>query len=301
MPVIKIDRLLIFGQVQLTTQALELLLEEGIDVSFLTGNGRLRGQLLASTSKNIILRLAQYERAQDEHFQVMTARDIVQSKIANGRALLLRSSRNHPEYDCSKEIAVMDSIQHSLGRYKSVPRLMGCEGVASAAYFRAYGKFFRRELQFSERSRRPPKDPVNALLSLGYTMLTNELMGLVVAHGLDPYLGFLHGIVYGRPSLALDMVEEFRHPLIDRITLNLINNQVLESEDFVRTDEGGFIMQPASLKRYFEFYEKQLREPVGRKKDGSQENCRDIFKRQVRKMAVAIKNGTPYRPYKFEG
>lgn len=300
-PVIKIDRLLVFGQVQLTTQAIELLLEEGIDVSFLSASGRLRGQLMAAVSKNNILRLSQYERANNEQFLVMTARSIVQGKILNGRALLRRYSRNHPESEYTKELEIIESVLDGLLRYKSVARLMGCEGVASAAYFRAFGRMFRRDLQFAERSRRPPKDPVNALLSLGYTMLTNEILSLVVAHGLDPYLGFLHGIVYGRPSLALDLVEEFRHPVIDRMTLNLINNKVLESGDFVKTDEGGFVLQPASLRRYFEFYENRMHEPEGRKKSGVTETIRDIARGQVRKMASAIKNGTHYAPYRFEG
>lgn len=93
---------------------------------------------------------------------------------------------------------------------------MGAEGIATATYFRAFGKMFRKGLQFEHRTRRPPKDPVNAVLSFGYTLLTNEMFSLVTAHGMDPYIGNLHGISYGRPSLALDLVEEFRHSFIDR-------------------------------------------------------------------------------------
>ena len=300
MPVIKIDRVLIFGQVQLTTQALDLLLEEGIDVGFLSVNGRLRGQLLAAASKNNILRLAQYERVTDPEYQAMMAREIVRGKLLNGRSLLQRYARNYPEMETDKELVIIEEMLGRLERQKNVERILGCEGIATAAYFRVFGKMFRRDLQFSERSRRPPKDPVNALLSLGYTMLTNELFGLITAHGLDPYMGFLHGIVYGRPSLALDIVEEFRHPVVDRMTLNLVNNQILEMKDFVKNEDGGMILQPEALRRYFQFYEQRMREPLARKRSAETISIRDILRQQVQKMARAIKQGVRYKPNLFE-
>lgn len=299
-PVIKIDRVLVFGQVQLTTQALDLLLEEGIDVGFLSTNGRLRGQLLAAASKNNILRLAQYERVTDTEYPARTAREIVRGKLMNGLALIRRYARNYPEIDAGKEIKTIEEMLQRLGRQKNVAHILGCEGIATAAYFRIFGRMFRRELQFSERSRRPPRDPINALLSLGYTMLTNELFGLITAHGLDPYMGFLHGIVYGRPSLALDIVEEFRHPVVDRMTLNLINNQVLELKDFVKSEEGGFILQNEALRRYFEFYEQRMREPVVRKKSGGAMTLRDLLRHQVKRMAQVIKQGLLYKPHLFK-
>ena len=159
---------------------------------------------------------------------------------------------------------------------------------------------FRKELTFQERTRRPPKDPVNAILSLGYTMITNEILGLVIAHGLDPYIGFLHGIVYGRPSLALDLVEEFRHPVIDRLTLHLFNHNVLTSEDFSKVEQNGIYLTNDGLKKYFQFYEKRLKAPLEHKEPDATINIRSIIKRQVHRMATNIQNREIYHPFSME-
>jgi CRISPR-associated protein Cas1 len=279
----------------LTTQTINLLLQEGIDVSFLTLNGKLRGRLVASESKNVILRLAQYERYLDDEFQLTQARAIVKGKISNARAMILRHLRNHPELNFSKEIELIEQTLRKLDRNQTVNSLVGAEGIATAAYFRCFGQMFRKELIFTERSRRPPKDPVNAILSLGYTMITNEILGLVIAHGLDPYIGFLHGIVYGRPSLALDLVEEFRHPIIDRLTLNLFNNELLTQDDFRPVAENGIYLTEEGIKKFFQLYEQRLKAPFKKNKP---DNFRTVMKRQVLKMAQSIQNLQPYQPFK---
>jgi len=294
-PLLQIDRLLLFGNIQLTTQAINLLLKEGVDVSFLTLSGKLRGRLIATESKNIILRLAQYERYLDDEFQLNQARAIVSGKISNGRALILRYRRNHPDLNFSKEIELIEQTLNKLPRNQTVNSLMGAEGIATAAYFRCFGQMFRKDLIFTQRTRRPPKDPVNAILSLGYTMITNEILGLVIAHGLDPYIGFLHGIVYGRPSLALDLVEEFRHPIIDRLTLNLFNNELLTQDDFKPVAENGIYLTSEGIKKYFQLYEQRLKSPF---KKNEPDNFRSVMKRQVLKMAKSIQNLQPYKPFK---
>ena len=291
---------MLFGNIQLTTQTINLLLQEGIDVSFLTLNGKLRGRLVASESKNVILRLAQYERYLDDEFQLTQARAIVKGKISNARAMILRHLRNHPELNFSKEIELIEQTLRKLDRNQTVNSLVGAEGIATAAYFRCFGQMFRKELIFTERSRRPPKDPVNAILSLGYTMITNEILGLVIAHGLDPYIGFLHGIVYGRPSLALDLVEEFRQPIIDRLTLHLFNHKVLTTEDFQKVKQNGVYLTNDGLKKYFQFYEKRLKAPLKHKESDSTANMRSIMKQQVHRMAKSIQNREMYNPFSME-
>jgi CRISPR-associated protein Cas1 len=299
LPLIKLERLLVFGRVQLTTEAINALLKEGVDVSFLTYHGKLRGRLVAAESKNIFLRLAQYERHLDDRFQVDFARTIVKAKIRNGRAVILRYQINHPEASFTAALQIIDDTLKNLDNFKTVNSLMGAEGIATAAYFRAFGQMFRKELTFENRTRRPPKDPVNAVLSLGYSLLTNEILSLLIAHGFDPYLGFLHGAVYGRPSLALDLVEEFRHPLIDRFTLNLFNNEILHPDDFRSVEGEGIYLKPEAFKTYLKLYERRLQEPL--KLDAQEEKMsfRRLFREQIQNLARTLKSQEPYKPFKL--
>jgi CRISPR-associated protein Cas1 len=220
--------------------------------------------------------------------------------ISNARAMILRHLRNHPELNFSKELELIEQTLDRLERNQTVNSLMGAEGIATATYFRCFGQMFRKELTFQERSRRPPKDPVNAILSLGYTMITNEILGLVIAHGLDPYIGFLHGVVYGRPSLALDLVEEFRHPVIDRFSLHLFNNKILSADDFRKVEQDGIYLTSEGIKKYFQQYEQRLKAPLKQEASDATLNLRSIMKHQVRKMANSLQNREIYNPFKME-
>lgn len=298
-PLLKLERLVIFGHVQLTTEALHALLKEGVDVAFLTGHGKLRGRLLAADSKNVFLRLAQYERHLDERFAVDFARALVKAKIRNGRAVIQRHQFSHPEQAFAGEIQVIDNTLKSLERLQTVNSLMGAEGLATAAYFRAFGQMFRKELAFATRTRRPPKDPVNAVLSLGYSLLTNEILSLLLANGFDPYLGFLHGAVYGRPSLALDVVEEFRHPVIDRLTLNLFNNEVLATGDFRPVEGEGIYLTSAALKTFLQLYERRLQETLTWERPDEKASIRYRLREQIQNLARTIQQQEPYKPFRM--
>jgi CRISPR-associated protein Cas1 len=299
LPLIKLERLIIFGRVQLTTEAIQALLKEGVDVSFLTYNGKLRGRLVAAESKNVFLRLAQYERHLDDRFQLNLARTIVKAKIRNGRAVIARYQRNHPEESFAAEAKMIDDTLKSLDNLQTVNSLMGAEGVATAAYFRAFGRMFRKELAFETRTRRPPKDPVNAVLSLGYSLLTNEILSLLIANGFDPYIGFFHGVVYGRPSLALDLVEEFRHPFVDRLTLTLFNNEILSPEDFRPVEGEGIYLTPQALKTYLQLYERRLQEIFSPEGSEEKHSFRSLFRGQIQNLAKTIKNLEPYKPFRM--
>jgi len=158
---------------------------------------------------------------------------------------------------------------------------------------------FRKEFRFGKRTRRPPKDPVNALLSFGYTMITNEIFSLVAAHSLDPYIGFLHELSYGRPSLALDLVEEFRQPFIDRFTLSLFNNEVFNADDFQPVENDGIYLAKPALKIYFEQYENRILEPFTLPNSDEQVSFRQLFKRQVQRLMQAILYDKLYEPFRI--
>jgi CRISPR-associated protein Cas1 len=299
-PAIGLDGILIFGNVQITSQAMGFLLDSGIHVSLLSSKGKYRGTLVPAQSKNVLLRMAQYERYLDEEFQREHASILVDAKIRNGRALIMRYSRNYPEIEFDGEISSLDSALEKLKTKPEVPVLLGIEGQATATYFRAFHKMIRGEMDFPGRNRRPPRDPVNVLLSFGYTLVTNEILSLLVAIGFDPYIGYLHGIDYGRPSLALDMVEEFRHPIVDRFAIYLINNRVVSADDFQEGQEEGVFFKSDALKRYFEQYEKRMNEIFQDEVTGEKVSYRSLFRKQAYKLAKTIQTGIPYTPYRME-
>ncbi|MBN2010917.1 CRISPR-associated endonuclease Cas1 [candidate division KSB1 bacterium] len=298
-PLIKIDRLVLIGNIQITAQAVGVLMEEGIDVSYLSRSGRLRAKLLPVESKNVFLRVAQYERYLDDEFQTRMATILVEGKIHNACALIRRYMHNYPDMNFESELQSIAKSLDKLQTFHSVDEIMGVEGISTAIYFRTFGKMFRGNLTFEKRTRRPPKDPVNAILSFGYTLLTNELFSLITAHGLDPYIGFLHGLSYGRPSLALDLVEEFRQPFIDRFTLSLFNNDVLTEEDFVPVENKGIYLTDDARKRFFEHYERRINESFTLPNTDTETTFRKQFRTQVVRMAQAIQQKKTYQPFRI--
>jgi CRISPR-associated protein Cas1 len=289
-PEFKIEQVLIFGNVQITTQALSFLLEKSIPVSFFNIHGRLKGKLLPIESKNIPLRLMQYEKFKDDCFKIVFSQCIVQGKIKNQKALLQRFSRNHPEVDLSSPAQELSLLFKTLEKKRGLSSIRGVEGRASAIYFKAFSRMIREGFSFKERVKHPPKDPVNALLSLGYTLLVNECFSVLSAIGFDPYLGYFHGPEYGRASLALDLAEEFRQPIVDALTLSLLNKQVFKEEDFEQKEEGVFLKKEAR-KKYFIFYEKKMLQGI------LGINYRKLLLQQAQKLAKTLKEGTTYEPF----
>jgi len=295
-PVIKIDKIFIFGNIQVTTQALALLLDHSIDVSYFTARGRLRGRLNSSMSKNIFLRLAQYERWRDPDYKINICRAIVASKLQNMKSVLQRFLSNYPEENFEKTFAVIDSGLEQLYEKNEISSVVGLEGASSGAYFSVFGRMFRQELQFTKRIKHPSPDPVNALLSLGYVMITNEIASLLEATAFDPFLGFMHGVKYGRKSLALDMVEQFRQPVIDLFTLRLANLKVFGEDDFHEIPEEGVHLTDEKFKIYLDLYEKRLNQKMSFN-NSEDSNWRTVFHHQMQSLEKAILEGKEYQPY----
>jgi CRISPR-associated protein Cas1 len=152
------------------------------------------------------------------------------------------------------------------------------------------------ELGFSGRERRPPPDPFNALLSFGYVLVGNEIQSLLDGMGFDPYLGFFHQLDYGRPSLAIDLLEEFRAPLVDRLSLKLVNLGVLHKEDFVTGPDGGCFLNQDGKKRYFQAYEEELNRPIALGEEHL--SYRRLFRRQAERLARSLAGEEPYRSFR---
>ena len=291
-----LERLVVVGPVQLTSQALGLLLDKGIDVCFLSAGGRLRGSLVSAESRNVFLRLAQYDRWKDEAFRIGFSREVVSAKISVQRRLLARYERNHPGTLEPEALGELDRLLQQVADSTTVDAIRGVEGAGSGVYFRQFGKMLA-SVGFPGRKRRPATDPANSLLSLGYVMVGNELGSLLEARGFDPAIGFLHGVRYGRKSLALDVVEPFRQPVVDRLTLRLLNLGQLKPGDF-EGGEQGLRLHPDALKRYFALYEEQLRSPS--EGEGSP-TWRDRLKHQVDALREMVMAGEPAPFYQWPG
>ena len=296
-PIFKIDSVLIFGNVQISTQALRLFLENGVETAFLNLSGQLKGKLSPLKAKNVYLRMAQYKLAQDEDFKVGLARKIVSTKITNCISILRKHKYNHPHPQFDTAIMKLRKYQSILDRKTKANTILGIEGCSAVEYFKALCLVFRKDLQFNGRNRRPPRDPVNALLSYGYVLVGNRILSLLEAVGFDPYIGFLHQIDYGRPSLALDILEEFRGPLVDRLVINLANRGILKNEDFEKREDGGVYLKRDGQKVFFREFEKWMDQKF---RAGAEElSFNSALKRQVQRLALTMKMGSSYTPFCF--
>jgi len=234
-PALTVSNILCFGQVTVSPFLMGFCGENGIGLSFYTEYGKFLARVQGKQTGNVLLRRAQYRWADDEQKSVSIARLMVAAKITNGRSVLMREIRNH-----GPKTSIEVSIKHlavSLRRAQNastVPEAMGTEGDAASSYFGVFNELVRgSDFSFGGRVRRPPTDPVNALLSFSYTLITHECASALQGVGLDPYVGFLHQDRPGRLSLALDLLEEFRSPWADRFVLTLLNRQQIKLKDFV--------------------------------------------------------------------
>lgn len=297
----KLETIFLFGNVHVTTPALTELLDHDIELALLTLGGRLKGQLTPPKAKNVLLRMAQYQKSQDPSVALPLARAFVDAKVRNALALLTRQHRNYPERGFASYRDELDRLRASVTTAETLDSLRGFEGTAARSYFAGFALACRTELAFEGRRRRPPTDPINALLSFGYTLVGAELASLLDAMGYDPYIGFFHQLDYGRPSLALDLLEEFRVPAVDRLVLNLANLRTLQASDFVTDDENhGLRLDRKALGKFFRAYEAHLNKELTDKTTGGTMTLRKAFRQQAERLAAHLTKGESYTPFLME-
>lgn len=296
-----VEQLVLMGNVVLTPAALDLLIEKGIDTVFLSHSGRYRGRIVHTLSGNVRLRLAQYDRLRDEATALATAKAIVAAKVRNMRAFLLRFSRRNGRTDGQrKALASMRACEARLELSATLDQVRGCEGSAAAAYFRCFGDAILAEgFSFDGRNRRPPLDPVNALLSLGYTLLANAVEAAVNIVGLDPYLGTLHALEANRPSLVCDLEEELRAVVVDALVVAAVNKRVLQPGDFEDAGPGEpVVIRREAVTRFVGLVERRLRSPVLYEPQGRRLTWRGVIEQQARAFArFVLGHDEAYRPY----
>jgi CRISPR-associated protein Cas1 len=268
-PLHTLGSIVCFGGVGVTPPAMGLCAERGVTLTFLTSYGRFVARVQGPVSGNVLLRRAQYRRADDPDGASAVARAVVSGKIANARTVLLRTARDRPEGPSAEALAVAArSLEDSLGRLDAgmpLDSVRGVEGDASRVYFGVFDHLIAAQKDaffFRERSRRPPLDNMNALLSFLYAMLANDAASALETVGLDPAVGFLHRDRPGRPGLALDLMEEFRAFLADRVALSLVNLRQVAPSGLRKAEGGGVEMDDATRKEVLVAYQKRKQEEI---------------------------------------
>ncbi len=239
-----------FGQVGLSPQLMHFCAEEGISITFLSPHGRYLARIEGPQGGNVLLRRAQHEATRDEAAALPVARAMVAAKLANQRGVIARTLRDHGKGLVDDAQDALERTATQLGRSArqalacpDMDSLRGLEGDGANAYWAVFSHLIRNpDFVFSGRNRRPPRDPINALLSLVYMLLAADCRAGAESHGLDPQMGFLHRDRPGRASLALDLMEEFRAPIADRLVLSLINRRQLSPRDFRHEETGGVFL-----------------------------------------------------------
>lgn len=325
----KLEQVILMGNVFLTPGVIRYFLQEGIDTAFMTTHGRYLGRLQSALGKNILLRREQFRKMENPAFCLKTAKSIVKGKLNNLRTVLLRLNRTREAVNLDDQILSLRNLIGKIDEVDSIDSLRGYEGRGSALYFEGFSQgFLADEITFLRRVRRPPTDPVNALLSLGYTLLLNQVMAAVSLVGFDPYLGTLHAMDYGRPSLALDLMEEWRPVIVDTLVLSVFNLKALGSDDFeVRPwaeESGGkdppgetlrtsheevaegeqamidgddkpdpgkraVVLTEAGFRKFISQYERKMGQRVQYHLTGEQMSYRDCIRAQVRHFARYLK------------
>ena len=268
-PIHNLDSLVCFGNVLCSPFLLGLCAKRGVTVSFLRQNGRFMARVVGPTQGNVLLRREQYRRADDLAASAEIARTILAGKLSNCRSLLRRAAREHRDAEAKESITTAAQILgrslSDLEREPDLNTLRGIEGAAARAYFEVFDHLILHQKDsffFTKRSRRPPLDNVNALLSFLYTLVRIDVTSALESAGLDPAVGFLHRDRPGRPGLALDLMEELRPVLGDRIALSLVNLRKIKGNDFKTTESGGVLMDDDARKTVLTAYQERKQDVI---------------------------------------
>jgi len=257
--------------------------------------GHFRGRLSPPVAKNAFVRREQYRAHSDANQAIQIARACVRGKLENMRTMLLRANRSLQDDEVAQATIMLRNAINQVADTHTNGSLLGIEGNGSAAYFGVLRKLLRDPMGFTRRRRRPPTDPINAMLSLGYTLLSQQVAAAIQVVGLDPYIGFLHQPRHGRPALALDMMEEFRPIIADSVVLNIVNHRLLSASDF-HEEFGVVLLKPEARKTFYIKFEERLQEEIQHPHFGYRTTYRRCIELQVRLLAKWLTGEIPAYP-----
>lgn len=320
-----ISQCVVMGNVGVSTPAVRSLLAQGVDVVFTSRTGRFVGRLSSGLSRNIELRMAQHRLLTDPDFALRLSCRIVAGKIENQRRLLRRYQKRRKTPKIAAALAALRRSSLQVELAEDLDTLRGVEGFAAAAYFSAWPDLLENaDFGFEKRNRRPPRDPINVLLSFGYTLLGNLYHSLIEATGLDPFLGALHAPRYGRPSLVLDLIEEMRPVIVDTAALRAANTKTIRASDFEKAEAADASIEEAweaeeyeedsetgatppprrpliflrpGVKKWLTAYERRLHERSRYEPRDASLELEDIARAQVHLLARHLRGEETYTPF----
>jgi len=296
-PSIHVEQIVLFGNIQLTTPAIAFALDKGIDVAFLSSYGTYRGRLQPVWTKDAKLRQTQYGAFSDPRCRLILARQLVHGKLHNMAALCRRQRSAKATGPIKTAVSRLVQLDKKTANAANLATLRGWEGAASAAFYQALSTLLRPELGFRGRNRRPPRDPVNALFSLGYTLLFNNFYAMINIVGFDPYLGLFHEVKRGHATLASDLMEEWRPVIVDSLVLSMINHRELRQEHFLCL-EGQIRLTKKGLERFLKRYDARLASKIQHPRLDQQMSYRRCIELQVRHLADVISDPKKsYHPF----
>jgi CRISPR-associated protein Cas1 len=264
-PILALEGIVCFGQVTMSPALMAFCAERNVGVSFLSDHGKFLARIQGPIHGNVLLRREQYRRADTEIGSAAVARSVLLAKVANARTSLLRAAREHPSEMVDRASDQLGDSLRALESTSTLDGLRGVEGDAAHSYFSVFDELILQQKEtffFHERSRRPPLDNVNALLSFLYVLLAHDVSSALETVGLDPAVGFLHRDRPGRAGLALDLMEELRPVLADRVALTLINRRQIAPSGFARSDSGAVTMNDATRKEVLVAWQSRKQEEI---------------------------------------
>ena len=290
LPLHQVRAIYLYGAVQLTAQAAQSCLENGVDVGYFAASGRFLGLLRGLPASGVDARLGQMKLFAEPFFRLKLARECIRAKISNQRTMLMRNG-DVPD----RVLRQLAEARDATADTRDLSELLGVEGAAARLYFEQFASMLKGaewKFDFAGRNRRPPRDPVNAMLSLGYSVLAKELAGVCHAVGLDPVLGFFHQPRYGRPALALDLMEEFRPLLADSVAISLINRGEVDPRDFIRAASGTFLNEQGR-RRFWEAWFRRMDTEVSHPEFGYKMSYRRMLEVQARQLWRVVRGDAP--------
>ena len=293
-----LEQILVFGNSQITTQAIKACLKQNIPIAYLSQSGYCYGKTYSTARDSRHLHRLQQQLAPAD--ALIASQHIIKAKLLNSRTILQRQHRRLNREEIKIGISKIGDLINKLPEANSIEKLLGFEGIGARYYFSALGKCITNpDFTFTTRSRRPPADPVNAMLSFGYQVLWNHLLSIIELQGLDPYYGCLHQPSDKHPALTSDLIEEFRAPIVDALVLKMINQNAINAEsDFIWRD-GGCYLNSSGTKKYIKAFLARMETAID-SEDGSKQPKWDAIIQQVRAYKQFIYHPLAnYQPYQI--
>ena len=297
-PANSVTFVVLFGACNVSHGAVRLSLQRRIPILYLSNKGQYFGRLQTTGQAKLEYLMAQVDRSRDESFILQQAKNIIVGKLHNSRKVLLRLNRRRKTEIATKALKEISALMKKVPTAKTIEEMMGYEGQGAKLYFAAYGSLLKGPFKFEKRTRRPPTDPTNSLLSLGYTLLSQNVHAMTEAAGLHTHFGTLHTPQPNRPSLVCDLVEEFRAQAVDSLVAYLINSNIYAVEDFTPPDaRGGVYLHPDGLRRFLKHWEEKLQSETVHPHTGYKVSLRRCFELQVWEYVACISGEREaYRP-----